>query len=222
MEERSELLRHYRESRSDLLAAIAGLSEARMTEPTLEGWSVKDHLSHLVLWDELRAAEVERISAGFGSAWRMSEEQVAAYNQLGHELRGGLSTDQAMWELQRSRERLLQAIAEATEDGMDGSRYGEAGLRSTHEAEHAGWIREWRRRRGISGGGWFRLLRPRSACGLPRRPGCGRSVSRRTGAGRRGARRRRGFRGGGGMSCRSRPSWALPAQWPPGWIRQQP
>lgn len=36
---------------------------------------------------------------------------------------------------------LNDAIAAATPRGLDGSLYGEAGLRSTHEAAHTGWIK---------------------------------------------------------------------------------
>ncbi len=111
-------------------------------------WSVKDHLAHLVLWDELRAAEVERISAGHASAWRTTEEQTHAYNELGHALRKDLSPQQILWELEHSRARLLRAIEAATPEGLDGSRYGEAGVRSDHEVEHAGWIKAWRQRTG--------------------------------------------------------------------------
>ena len=57
-EDRDGLLQHYRQMREELLAAIDGLSDALMTERSLDGWSVKDHLAHLALWDDLRAAEV--------------------------------------------------------------------------------------------------------------------------------------------------------------------
>jgi hypothetical protein len=135
--------------RDDLLAAIHGLGDELMTEPSLDGWSVKDHLAHLALWDDVRAAEVARISAGHDSAWRMADEQVAAYNALGYALRRDLSLDQVRWELATSHQRLLDAIASATPRGLDSSVYGEAGLRSTHEAVHAGWIKRWRGERGI-------------------------------------------------------------------------
>lgn len=147
-EQPNELVEHYRRSRAELLAAIDGLDHTRMVERTLDGWSVKEHLSHLVLWDELRAREVERISAGFDTAWRMTEAHVNAYNELGHELRRDHSVDQVMWELEHSRRRLLAAIEQAPERGLDGSLYGEAGLLSDHETEHAGWIRAWRQRMG--------------------------------------------------------------------------
>jgi uncharacterized damage-inducible protein DinB len=144
VEDRDELLRHYRQMREELLTAIDGLSEDAMTEPSLDGWSVKDHLGHIALWDDIRASEVTRISAGYDSAWRMSGAQDEVYGALGHDLRLGLSLEQARWELATSRERLLEAIASATDTGLDGARYGEAGLRSTHEAQHTGWIKRWR------------------------------------------------------------------------------
>ena len=145
-EDRDDLLRHYRAMREELLAAIDGLSGEQLSEPSLDGWSVKDHLGHIALWDELRASEVERISAGHNSVWRMSGEQSEEnyFSELGHRLRQGLSITQARWELATTHERLLAAIASATPRGLDGSLYGEAGLRSTHEAEHTGWIKRWR------------------------------------------------------------------------------
>jgi uncharacterized damage-inducible protein DinB len=135
--------------REALLAAVDGLSDEQMTERTLDGWSVKDHLFHLALWDEIRATEVERISAGHGSAWRMSGEQDGTYSALGHDLRAGLPAAQAMWELEAAHRRLLSALASATERGLEPSLYGEAGLRSTHEAQHTEWIARWRGERGF-------------------------------------------------------------------------
>ena len=64
MEDRDELLAHYEAMRADLVAAIAGLDAQAMTAPVIDGWSVVDHLAHLAFWDELRASDVERISAG--------------------------------------------------------------------------------------------------------------------------------------------------------------
>jgi uncharacterized damage-inducible protein DinB len=148
-EDREALLEHYRQTRLALLAAIEGLSDAQMTEPSLDGWSVKDHLAHLAQWDDIRASEVVRISAGQDSAWRMTGEQDAAYNDLQYALRLPLSLNQVRWELANSRQRLLEVIAAATPRGLDASLYGEAGLRSGHEAVHAGWIRRWREERGI-------------------------------------------------------------------------
>ncbi len=148
-EDRDALLKHYREMREDLLSAIDGLSDELMTEPSLDGWSVKDHMAHLALWDDIRASEVARISAGHDSAWRMTGDQDAALSALAHDLRLALPPGQARWELAASTQRLLDAISSATARGLDPSLYGEAGLRSTHFAQHTGWIKRWRRARGV-------------------------------------------------------------------------
>ena len=147
-EDREALLQHYRQMRGETLSAIEGLDDAQLSERTLDGWSVKDHLLHLALWDDLRDSEVQRISAGYESAAVMSEEQDNAYSRLGHELRSNLSPAQALWEFEQAHQRLLAAIAEATERGLDGSLYNGAALRSTHEAQHTGWLKRWRGERG--------------------------------------------------------------------------
>lgn len=135
--------------REDLLSAIQGLSDELMTEPSLDGWSVKDHLAHLAFWDDLRASEVVRISTGHDSAWRMTGDQDAAFNAVAHSVRLALSLEQVRWELTTSGQRLLDAISSATPRGLDASLYGDAGLRTTHEANHTEWIKRWRGERRI-------------------------------------------------------------------------
>src|SRR5690349_15722257 len=117
-EDRDELLQHYRGSREKLLAAIDGLTADQMSEPTIDGWAVKDHLAHLALWDDMRAAEVERISAGHESVWKMSDEQDDALNATGYEIRRSISAAQARWELENSRRKLLDAIAAAPPEAL--------------------------------------------------------------------------------------------------------
>lgn len=146
---KEELLQDYARMREEMLSAIAGLSDEQMTERSLDGWSIKDHLAHIALWDEVRAAEVERISAGHASAFRMSEEQDRIYDELGFDLRKELTLAQVRWELATSRQKLLNAISAATARGLDESLYGESPIRSMHERLHAGWIKRWRSERGI-------------------------------------------------------------------------
>ena len=148
-EDKHALVQQYRQARDALLKAIDGLTDEQLTEQSLDGWSVKDHLAHLALWDDVRASEVARISAGHASAWRMTEEQDVAYNAMGYALRLNLSVDQIKWELAASRQKLLDAIASATPPGMDGSLYGVSDLVSSHEQEHSGWIKRWRAEKGI-------------------------------------------------------------------------
>ena len=148
-EDRGDLIRHYGEARGRLLAAIDGLTDEQMSDPSLDGWAVKDHLAHLALWDDIRAAEVERISAGHASAWKMTEKQDDEHNATGYELRRSMSAAQARWELENSRRKLVEAIAAAPERALDLDLYGAAGLRSQHEGQHAAWIERWRGERGF-------------------------------------------------------------------------
>jgi uncharacterized damage-inducible protein DinB len=147
-EDRDDLIRRYRESRARLLKAIEGLTDERMSEPSLDGWAVKDHLAHIALWDDIRAAEVARISAGHESAWKMTEAQDDDFNATGYEVRRGMSAAQARWEFETSRQRLLDAIATATPRALEPSRYGAAGLSSGHEDQHAEWLQRWRNEQG--------------------------------------------------------------------------
>ncbi len=147
-EGKQALLERYSSLRQAMIAAIGGLTDAQMSEPSIDGWSVKDHLLHIALWDDLRATEVARISAGFNSAWKMSDSEDESYNNMAHDLRGNLSLAQAKWEFEQSHQRLMEAIAAATPRGLDPSTYGEAGLVTQHDEEHAVWIRRWRDERG--------------------------------------------------------------------------
>ena len=148
-ENRDELLNHYRTTRADLLAAIEGLSNDILSRPSLDGWSVANHFAHLAFWDDIRADEVQRISAGHATAWRMRHENDDALNVIAREMRRGLSLEQSKWEFATSRQRLLDAISSATDRAMDPSLYGEAGLRTGHEAEHTAWINRWRKEKGF-------------------------------------------------------------------------
>lgn len=147
--DKDALLDEYRQMRVELLSAIDGMSDELMVETSLDGWSIKDHLAHIAVWDEIRAGEVARISAGHGSAWRMTEDQDEAYNVMAYELRRALTLEQVRWELAASRRALLDAISSATARGLDASLYGEAGLRSSHESIHVPWIKRWRQEKGV-------------------------------------------------------------------------
>jgi hypothetical protein len=74
----------------------------------------------------------------------MTHDQDEAFNVVAHSLRLALSLDHVRWELATSRHRLLDAISSAPPRGLDSSLYGEAGLRSSHEAAHTESIKRWR------------------------------------------------------------------------------
>ncbi len=148
MDRRDELQEHFRRMRAELLMLLDGLNDDQMIERTLDGWSVKDHLTHVAFWDELRAAEIDRISAGFSTCADVTDNQAETLNQINHALFADCTLDQAMWEIGRAHQRVLDAIAVASERGLEPEHYADVGLESDHEAEHIGWIRQWRERMG--------------------------------------------------------------------------
>jgi uncharacterized damage-inducible protein DinB len=147
---KADLREHYARVRAELLAAIEGLSEAQLTEESLDGWSVRDHLVHVAVWDEVRSLEIARISDGLVHAWSasMTPAEVDEFNDLTVRLRKRWSGQETVAQLQWARHRVLEAIEAATERAFDESLYGESGLRSEHDLEHAEHIRAWRQRKG--------------------------------------------------------------------------
>jgi len=136
-------------ARAELVQAIDGLSEAKLTEPSLDGWSVKDHLAHLAQWHEVRYLDTLRLAAGKQSAVNSTPEQDELFNQVTAGWRRPLSLEQVMWELATSRQRVLDAVEALGSEGLERALQKEWPLRTGHESEHAGYIRLWRQSQGI-------------------------------------------------------------------------
>lgn len=150
LESKDELRAHYLGTRIVLMVAFEGLSQAQMKDTSMDGWSVCDHLVHITVWDEFRRLEIERIGEGGAPAWPITMgEHVEPFNQLTVALRRGLTVEQVLRDLASSRQHLLETIAAAPDLALDATRYGESSLKSSHEVEHAGWIRDWRQKHGI-------------------------------------------------------------------------
>ena len=150
--DRDQLAAEFRAARNDVYAAIQGLNEDQMSRPAADGWSVKDHLSHLTVWHEFRFYEISRVARGGGHALAgMSDADIDKLNEMLVTPRRALSIQQVVEDLEFARELVLSVIANAPESALDESRYGEAGLRggAEHDLEHAQAIRALREREGI-------------------------------------------------------------------------
>jgi hypothetical protein len=135
------------QSRGELLMALDGLDREILSEPVLDGWSIKDHLAHVGHMDELRYVEIQRVSNGLPPAWPPAAgEQIDALNELGVEARRHLTVDQVLKDLEFIRSLVLEAIQNAPEEALDPERYGEYGLGGAeHERSHARAIQDWRK-----------------------------------------------------------------------------
>jgi len=59
--DKTQLLKKYAAARAELRTFIASLSESQLTLPTDEsGWTVKDHLVHLAVWEDGVRALLQR------------------------------------------------------------------------------------------------------------------------------------------------------------------
>jgi hypothetical protein len=132
--------------------ATDGLTDEQASRPADDGWSVKDQLSHMTFWHEMRFFEISRIARGGRYGFPQTEEKYVWHvNEQMAENRRGLSLDQLVSDLDFAREMVKQAVLAAPEDRLDQSLYAEIGIEggAAHEVEHAGLIEAWRKKEGI-------------------------------------------------------------------------
>jgi hypothetical protein len=147
--ERHAVLAAFEASQAAILAAIEGLNEMQLSEQSLDGWSVKDHLAHLAQWHELRWLDLTRLAAGYQSAVNSTPEQDEAFNAMTVAWRARLSWQQTLWEWQTARGRVLETVRTLPAAELTLALRDVWPLRTGHEDEHAGYIRSWRTARGL-------------------------------------------------------------------------
>src|SRR5437867_9185816 len=97
---RDQLLLELDTARARVSEAIAGLTEEQTSRSDLDGWSVKDHLTHLTLWHELRFFELSRIARGGRAGFPLTDE--ASVEQINRQFaanRRSLSLEQVLADL---------------------------------------------------------------------------------------------------------------------------
>jgi hypothetical protein len=138
------IIEEMKAARSEVMAAMRGLGEEEMIRPGADGWSVKDHLTHLTAWDELRFFEISRVARGGRPGLTdVSDETIDLLNEITATPRRALSLQQVLEDMEFARALVLDAISRAPEAALDESRYGEAGLLGSaeHDRGHAAAIR---------------------------------------------------------------------------------
>lgn len=146
------ILAEMQAARSQVMAAIDGLSEEQIAVPGIDGWSVKDHLNHLTACDEFRFFEICRVSRDGGPAFAgMTVGQDDALNELIVTLRRSLPLSQVIADMEFARSLVVDAITGASERALDSSAYGDFQVDGsvTHDIEHANAVKAWRQGEGI-------------------------------------------------------------------------
>ncbi len=133
-------------------AAIAGLTDEQASRAAADGWSVKDQLTHMTFWHEMRFFEISRIARGGRAGFPATDEKgVERINEQMAANRRRLPLAQVVADLDFAREMVKQAVLACPEDRLDQRLYEEIGIQggAAHEIEHAGRIEAWRKQEGI-------------------------------------------------------------------------
>jgi Protein of unknown function (DUF1706) len=155
----AELVERVRAARASLESAIAGLSEAQLTQLGPQGWSVKDHLAHIAAWERGLTAVLRRRPQAEGFDLTQEEFAKLKLDQLNDVLfrrDNAVSLDVALNEARRAHAQLMEALERLRDDDLQKT-IAEYGGPSTdqrpllvriaqdsyaHYAEHQVWIGE--------------------------------------------------------------------------------
>lgn len=152
MSDRDELLDMLQESRDELVTAMRGLREDRMTAPVAGEWSIKDVMGHIASWDEFMFNDLSRIARGRVpclAAFR--EAEVDDWNAFLMRPRKLFPLSQIEAEFDEARAEIVAALKGLPEKLMAEGQMMRTVILilANHEKDHARQIREWRQQQGI-------------------------------------------------------------------------
>ncbi len=148
----------FKYGRAEILRAIAGLSEAELTEVLVyEAWTIKDILAHLIGWDEWVISILPLITEARADEIPLINRE--AYNQQTLNLWQTKSVDEIQQKLQETHEAVVHMLSNLDYVEID-TRHERDGrvitIRSyvvdvveEHERQHAAEILAWRKEKGL-------------------------------------------------------------------------
>ena len=148
---REEALAVLNATREELRRAIKGLTPDQMIAPAVDGWSVKDILTHISSWDELMATDFRRLARGHQPAlMHFSRDKTDEWNNATMSMRLKLPLDQVLSETESSRNELITTL-DALPDTAFTSGFVPMvlGICGRHDEEHSELIDKWRKEAGI-------------------------------------------------------------------------
>jgi uncharacterized damage-inducible protein DinB len=153
MTTKQEWLERLAHTRQELLASIDGLSATGWaTGEMLPGWTVQDTLAHIAAWETRVATLLPDLLSDNGM--RVVGAEVETFNAEQVALRRARTPRELLDELADSRRRILEALANVTDDDLTRPRSVPWGQLSVerwalqeicdHDGEHAAQLRAWR------------------------------------------------------------------------------
>jgi len=138
---RSALLGGIARSWQELQDVVRDLDERRLSAPGPDGWSVKDHLTHLARWEQYLLATIEDRDAVAALGLPADQERTeTAVNAALHRLDAGRSPEEAQRLLVEAHVQVLAGLEALDEAGLQHHLAHIEGNTSGHFDEHRAWI----------------------------------------------------------------------------------
>lgn len=147
MADKRKLLKDADEAYSELIEAVAGLSDLEMSRVWLGAWGAREILIHIAGWDREMIPALQRVGLGEPPYAPGTYDDADAWNARFVEARLGANAAGILTELAANHAAFVAAAAALPEeaylpDGGAGDLV--SGTTAGHYREHAGQIRGWR------------------------------------------------------------------------------
>ena len=139
------------DARQELTASLQGLTAEQMEIPLPEGWSVKDILAHVAMWNEVELADMRRASRGDKPALASFDSPlVDKWNEVQFAVRKAFPLGQVTRELMETRNALTEFLASLQDGQLISGYIPVACMHSArHDQRHAAQIRASRQKASI-------------------------------------------------------------------------
>lgn len=120
--DKATLMARIDESWLALERAVGRLSEAELTKPAdANGWSVKDHLAHITVWEQslLALLEGRDRSVAVGLPSEAATWEIDAINEQLYQLHRHESLDEVLTALRRSHQQVLGVVEGLTDEDLE-------------------------------------------------------------------------------------------------------
>jgi hypothetical protein len=140
------------ESRNELLSAVQGLPEDKMTVSWAGDWSAKDIMGHIASWDEFSVGDLRRIARGrIPCLAAFREADVDNWNAFLIRPRKLFPLPQIRAEFEEARAEMMAALKDLPEGLLAQGAMARNifVIMANHEKDHARQLREWRQAEGL-------------------------------------------------------------------------
>jgi Protein of unknown function (DUF1706) len=149
MADKQKLLDDANEAYAELTEAVAGLTEADFGQVFLGVWGAREILIHIAGWDREMTPALERIGRGEAPYPSGLYDDADDWNARFVAARQGAKPAEILNEVDTFHRSVMAAAAALPEQHFDSDQPARAifdGTTAQHYREHAGQIRDWRKR----------------------------------------------------------------------------